>query len=735
MNSIPVLQIALPLPLYQNFEYLAPSNLEHDTIKIGTRARVVFGKRKLTGIIVKKNCLSSLPRNKLKTVSEILDVDTVFEPTLLKLLDWAAAYYHQPLGEVLNTALPSALRKGKYISLPKKILYQVIDTENYNNNFTKAPKQKMLADLLRANPEGLYSKQISQHIPNWRPPIKALIEKGIVKKTQVDTNSLQTSSHLPSSGITLNEEQQSAYTAIHKQLKKYNTHLLAGVTGSGKTEVYLALARDIINSNKQVAVLVPEIGLTEQLAQRIQSRLNLTATQMHSGLNETERAQAWLAAKTGRAKIIIGTRSAVFLAYKDLGLIIVDEEHDLSFKQQEGFLYHARDIAIYRAKQLGIPIVLGSATPSFETQHNVSLGRYQKQVLRKRAKEMKAPQIKLVDLRSKHVIDGLSNELIDAMKTELENNHQVLLFLNRRGYAPTILCHNCGWIAECSRCDARMTFYKKTNTVKCHYCQKENSAPDQCPQCNTASLIWLGEGTQRIETKLQEIFPEVAITRIDRDSTRKKNELQSKLCDIHNKKYQIIIGTQMLSKGHDFPGVTLVGILNVDHGLYSTDFRATERLAQLITQVAGRAGRNKNNGKVLLQTYQPEHPLLNCLLSNGYMAFSAEALVIRKSCGLPPYTNMILLRARAHQQHLTKKFLHNVKDSVISNKDSNLNILGPIPASIEKKAGMYQSQLVVIASSRKAMRKHSAKWIHKIQQLALAKRVRWTIEVDPLEME
>ncbi len=735
MNPTAVLHLALPIPLYQNFEYLAPSGLNIGEIKIGVRARVQFGKRKLIGIVVNTHHSSNLPKGKLKTVIEILDTEPVFDTNLIELLFWAANYYQQPLGEVLSTALPSSLRKGKFISFANKTIYLVSNDAIPQDSLARAPKQKLVIKLLQSHRKGLSSDELAQHISNWRPTVNALIKKGLVKKIKRETQYIEKKSCPSIADIQLNKEQQHVYTQLQDKLSEFNTHLLAGVTGSGKTEVYIALAKKIISNNKQVLILVPEIGLTQQLVKRIEARLNTHVALVHSGLNESERAQAWLSAKTGKAKIIVGTRSAIFLAFYNLGFIVVDEEHDLSFKQQEGFLYHARDIAIYRAKQLGIPIVLGTATPSFETQLNVKLGRYKKHVLSKRAKEMQIPQIKLIDLRTNPISDGLSNELINAMQVELDHQHQVLLFLNRRGYAPTILCQGCGWVAKCSRCDARMTFYKKSNSMKCHYCQKEKSAPNTCPECDADKLICLGEGTQRIEKKLQEIFPETAITRLDRDSTRKKNELQNKLHAIHSGKYQIIIGTQMLSKGHDFPGVTLVGILNVDQGLHSTDFRATERLAQLITQVAGRAGRSKNQGKVLLQTYHPEHPLLNCLLSRGYEAFSDEALKIRKRCILPPYAHMVLVRARAHKQESAQRFLQTIKNSILSKTASKLNILGPIPALIERKAGMYQSQLIIISRNRKAIQQHLDKWTQQIQQLMLAKRVRWNIEVDPLEME
>lgn len=735
MSSTTVLQIALPIPLYQNFEYLAPHHQAPDDIKIGTRAHVTLGRRKLIGIIVGIAKHSTFPLGKLKIVTEILDTQPVFDLPLLELLFWTANYYQQPLGEVLSAALPSVLRKGKFITAHRKTIYQVNYDAVLDNILEHAPKQRLIVELLKSHTNGLSADEISQHTSNWRPAVKALLDKNLVKKVLLQKSEAVQKAGIPINELSLNEEQQYAYEKIRADLNIFNTHLLAGITGSGKTEVYLALAKDVIRNEKQVLILVPEIGLTPQLVQRIEARLGVKVSLVHSNLNETERAQAWLAANTGAAKIIVGTRSAIFLSCKNLGLIIVDEEHDLSFKQQEGFLYHARDIAIYRAKQLAISIVLGSATPSFESQHNVNTGRYQKLVLSKRANQAEIPDVKLIDLRSKIVRDGLSNELLDAIQVELDKNHQILLFLNRRGYAPTVLCHDCGWIAECSRCDARMTFYKKLNKIKCHYCLKEQAAPKICPQCHSESLVWLGEGTQRIETRLKEIFPDAAITRVDHDSTRKKDALQNKLDDIHNGKYQIIIGTQMLSKGHDFPGVTLVGILNVDHGLYSTDFRATERLAQLIVQVAGRAGRSKNKGKVLLQTHQPEHPLLNCLLRQGYEAFSAEALKMRKNCGLPPYTFMILVRARASQQSLTEQFLQDIKNSVFRNTSSKLNILGPIPAMLERKAGIYQSQLIIISPSRKVLQQHLATWIQAMQQRPLTKRVRWHVEVDPLDME
>ncbi len=734
MNLPAIVTVALPVPLYQSFEYLPAKGQKTKAYRIGSRVRVSFGNRKLIGLVVDNNQKSSLSTNKLKYITEVLDEEPILDKPLLALLFWAAEYYQQPLGEVLFTALPSVLRKGKLITPASNTLYKLATDKELEEQLKRAPKQRIVVELLRGNPNGLSADDIAKHIPAWRSAVNALLNKNLVEKLEQEITNESLLNKITTKKLTLNTEQQQAYEKIKTNLHHFYCCLLDGVTGSGKTEVYLSLAKNILKNGKQVLILAPEIGLTPQLLQRIEDRLGEKVHLMHSGLNENQRAQTWLAAKTNKANIVVGTRSAIFLPFKKLGLIIIDEEHDLSFKQHEGFLYNARDIAVYRAKQLKIPILLGTATPSFETQHNVNNERYQKLVLSKRAKDSRIPDVKLIDMRSKQSSDGLSNELIQAIQAELDGDNQVLLFLNRRGYAPTILCQECAWVAECSRCDARMTFYKKRNILKCHHCLSEERVPEKCPTCNSEKFLWLGEGTQRIENKLTEIFPNTAITRIDRDSTRKKDSLKEKLDEIHAGKHQIIIGTQMLSKGHDFPNVTLVGILNVDHGLFSTDFRATERLAQLLVQVSGRAGRSTKKGKVLLQTYLPEHPLLNCLLAEGYAAFSKEALKIRKECSLPPYTFMLMVRARANSMSMTQNFLQEVKNTIQKDKIPGMTIYGPIPALMERKAGMYQSQLIIFTQHRKSIQTNLKNWTQSITKRPLAKRVRWDVEVDPLEI-
>ena len=729
MPAPPVLKIALPVPLYQYFEYRAPMEPSFDAIQVGVRVRVPFGGRTLVGVVAEKCHNTQLPQDKLKTVLEVLDTEPVFDPELRKVLLWAADYYQQPPGEMFSAALPALLRKNRPVVSASGTVYQACTDRSAVQLLKRAPKQREALELILDHPEGLDAEDIAACMIHWRPAVQALISKDLIRKVPHE-RALSQAPHVRAQPLALNPEQKHAYELVRKKLHEFGTYLLAGVTGSGKTEVYLALAREVIRQGRQVLILVPEIGLTPQLVHRIENRLNVPVARMHSGLTSGERARAWQQARTGKAQIVVGTRSAIFSSFADLGLIVVDEEHDASFKQQEGLLYSARDLAVYRAKQLSVPVVLGSATPSLESQHNVHLGHYRRIALRQRAKHAEIPQVKLVDLRSRPVEDGLSSELVQAIRTELALNHQILLFLNRRGYAPVLLCHDCAWAAECPRCNTHMVFYKNQNILKCHHCLKQEQAPTTCPQCNSAKILFLGEGTQRIEARLRKIFPDTTLIRIDRDSTRGKNSLQDKLDDIRKGKYQIIIGTQMLTKGHDFPNVTLVGILNIDHGLLSSDFRATEHLGQLIVQVSGRAGRSLHKGKVLLQTHQPEHPLLNCLLAHGYRKFSEEVLRQRETCGLPPYTYMLLIRARAHQQDLAHRFLRDIKTSVQRSDASGLDMFGPIPANLERRAGMYHSLLVVISTSRGAMRK---RWAEFIVRHPLAKRVRWAIEVDPFE--
>ena len=529
----------------------------------------------------------------------------------------------------------------------------------------------------------------------------------------------------------LTDEQQICVTKIN-QAQQFQPFLLMGVTGSGKTEVYLRAIDTVIKQNKSALVLVPEIGLTPQTISRFEERFDVPVIALHSNLTDKQRFKAWCAARQAGPKIIIGTRSAIFAPLNELGIIVVDEEHDTSFKQQNGFRYSARDLAVMRAQMENIPIILGSATPSLETLHNAQQKKYELLELTQGINKRPLPPIKLIDLKNKKLNAGLSEELIIRMRRHLEQNKQVLVFLNRRGFAPTLMCHACSFIVNCKRCDARLTLHQQRHCLVCHHCGHEAPPPRICPDCHQAELIPLGQGTERIEAVLQEIFPEYPLLRVDRDTTRKKNSLENKLQQIQRGEANILIGTQMLAKGHHFSDLTLAAIVDVDGGLFSADFRATEKMAQLIIQVAGRAGREDALGEVILQTHLPEHPMLTKLLQEGYLEFAKATLEERKMALLPPFSHLALVKAEAMKPHFPQEFLLAVKQ--LLNQKKLVNCLGPVPALMAKKAGKYRSHLLLQAESRQDLQKLLGQFVEKLSDLPQAKKVRWALDVDPLEV-
>lgn len=533
--------------------------------------------------------------------------------------------------------------------------------------------------------------------------------------------------------LNLNAAQQNAVDKIN-QSKDFQTFLLQGVTGSGKTEVYLQVIAEKLQAKQQTLVLVPEISLTPQTLARFQQRFSSPIVVLHSNLTEKQRAQAWMQAQTGEAAIIIGTRSAIFTPLKNPGIIILDEEHDLSFKQQSGFRYSARDLAILRGQLENIPVLLGSATPSLESLYNVKRKRFQLLELPERAGTAIHPNFHVVDIRNQYLEDGLSSELLNRVQQHLQRNEQILIFLNRRGFAPTWLCHQCGWIAKCKRCDANLTLHEKPRRLFCHHCEAQQIVPTKCGSCHSDNLLALGLGTERLEKTLQKHFPDTNIVRIDRDSTRRKGSLQKMFDDIQSGHSKILIGTQMLTKGHHFPNVTLVAIIDIDSGLFSGDFRASERLGQLITQVSGRAGRAEKTGDVVLQTHQPQHPLLIQLLQQGYASFAETLLQEREQTHLPPHTYLGLLRAEAVKQTGPQNFLElAIAEAKKINSDS-INLMGPIPAPLERKAGLFRAQLWIQAKQRKSLQVFLNTWIPMIDKIKTKPQVRWSLDVDPQEM-
>ena len=555
--------------------------------------------------------------------------------------------------------------------------------------------------------------------------------KGAVAQDRADT-AAAAQDGIASRGFDLNPQQVQAINAITASTDAHSTHVLQGITGSGKTEVYIEAVRRVTEQGRQALILVPEIGLTTQFIERLKQRLPVNILVQHSALSDTQRLRNWLAARNGEVSVIIGTRSAVWMPLKAPGLYVVDEEHDPSYKQDSGFRYSARDIAVVRGKFDGVPVALGSATPSLETLKNIKGRKYLPQVLPARTAGAKPPEIRFIDLRKQPVSGALSKTLLSEIALTLEHNNQALLFLNRRGYAPVILCHACGWYAECTRCSTKMTFHKDKNCLVCHHCDARRNLPALCPDCEQPELVEVGHGTQRLDQTLAAHFPDARILRIDRDSTRRKGSMEKMLRAITTGDADLLIGTQMLAKGHHFPRLTLVGIVDADAGLLSADFRASERMAQLMVQVSGRAGREQRAGVVYIQTHFPEHPLLQTLVHRNYGEFADLLLKERRQAQLPPYAHLALLGAEATKAEVAEKFLRVAGDSLKNHH--NLAVFGPLAAPIEKRRGRYRSQLLIQSGNRNTLRQALAPWRQTLESMQEAKRVRWFLDVDPQDL-
>jgi primosomal protein N' (replication factor Y) len=647
---------------------------------------------------------------------------------MLALLEWAADYYHHPLGEVLAAAIPQWLRAGRPARAPQVSAWRLVG-EPDPKKLARAPVQGRIAKALAAAPAGLEAEQLIALSARWRPAIAALERHGWVAHESRDCLPPLKTGVEP--GPALNDAQHAAAQAI-SGARGYCSFLLHGITGSGKTEVYLAAVREVLARGRQVLVLVPEIGLTPQLVARFERRLATRVAMLHSALTDRMRFCAWQLAAEGRAGVVLGTRSAVFTPLPDLGLIIVDEEHDTSYKQQEGFRYSARDLAVMRAAREKLPIVLGSATPSLESLRHARAGGYRLLELPERTGAASLPAVKLLDMRRLAADEGLSHPLRTALAARLARGEQSLLFLNRRGFAPVWMCHACGWIAPCHRCDARLTYHQRRQKLICHHCGHEEARPGKCPHCQAEGLKPHGEGTERIEQALARLLPKARIVRLDRDTTRAAGALEERLARINAGEADILVGTQMLSKGHDFPNVTLVGVLDADQGLYSADFRAPERLVQQILQVAGRAGRADKPGEVLIQTWHPEHPLFAAFARHDYKAFADLLLAERREAQYPPYRFLALLRAESPRAGEALAFLSHARR--LAGAPSGVQLMDPVPAPMERRQGRSRAQLLVQAESRKPLHEFLAGWVRRLAEAKEARRVRWSLDVDPADL-
>jgi len=724
-----LLRIAVPSPLYRSFDYLLPEATDAHTLQAGVRVRIPFGRRTVIGILLAVIDESPVATHKLKRAQAILDTEPVLNPDVLAMVQWASDYYHHPIGDALSAALPVLLRQGEPPESSATPGWRLTAAGRATDASTlaRAARQQAVMTALHAHPQGL-ARNVLEAPANV---LRSLEEKGWIETFSLESatdNGVAT----PSAHI-LNPAQQQAVDAILARYGQFVPFLLEGVTGSGKTEVYLTLVETALAQQQQALVLVPEIGLTPQLIDRFRQRFAVPLAVLHSGLSDRERLNAWQLARSGTAPVIIGTRSAIFTPLLHPGLIVVDEEHDASLKQQDGFRYSARDLAIWRARRLDIPVVLGTATPSLESLLNVEQGRYQRLDLPERTGVARPPTFKLIDVREQRLDDGLSADLLQHMHTHLDAGGQVLLFLNRRGFAPTLMCYGCDWVAECRRCDARLTWHQHDNRLHCHHCGSQRPVDKVCPSCQGTDLHPVGQGTERVEQALAEHFPDIDHIRIDRDTTRRKGELDRLLEQATSGASRLLLGTQMLAKGHHFPIVTLVGILDADHGLFSTDFRASERMAQLIVQVAGRAGRHERPGEVLIQTCHPEHPLLQLLITEGYPAFARAALAERRSAQMPPITSLALLRAEAASADTAMSFLASVQQRIHASGLPGVEVWGPVPATMERRAGRFRAQLLLQSQQRGALQRLLSTLVRQLEQSKEARQVRWSVDVDPVD--
>lgn len=731
-----ILRVAVPVPLYRLFDYLAPDGIDAGSLEPGLRFSVPFGRHNKIAYLVEVVQNSAIAESRLKKAHAQLDEKPLLTPRDLELLHWASRYYHHPLGEVIDTAFPVLLRQGREAenAAEKHLCLTDCGMVAASVEFARAPRQAALVELLKSNRQGLAVGTLADLGWNWRDSARRLMEKGYVKWVETaGGKGRQATAWIPPC-FSPNPAQRRAIDDVAAALGSFQAFLLEGVTGSGKTEVYMQVVSSVLARGEQAMVLLPEIALTPQLEARFRARFSVPIAVFHSGLGEAERRNAWLGACRGEAPILLGTRSAVFTPLARPGLIILDEEHDTSFKQQEGFRFSARDIAIVKARKLDIPVLLGTATPSMETLHNVDKGRYRHLHLPERAGCAKPPPLRLLDIRNRKLVEGLSPPLIEEIRQTLARGEQVLLFLNRRGYAPTLICHGCGWVARCRRCDANLVVHFGARRLHCHHCGYDAPIVSNCGQCGGAELHALGLGTERVEGALKQLFPEAVSARIDRDTTRLKGSLQQLLGDIASGRVNILLGTQMLAKGHHFPDVTLVGILDADAGLFSTDFHATERMAQMIIQVAGRAGRAEKPGTVVLQTRQPEHPLLLSLAREGYRHFARRLLSERRAARLPPYSYQALIRALAAEEGAPMHFLERLRQIALECAAGRVEVLGPVPAPMTKRAGQYRYQLLLQSTRREPLHGVLDALCSAYGEIKEAKRVRWSVDVDPVDL-
>ena len=730
-NPTQVICIAVPVPIYGYFDYLPAENTLIEDYFSGMRVLVQFGHRELVGIVIGRQAETTTPTNKLKPITHLFDEPTAIPESILNLLQWAATYYCHPLGDCVQTALPSALRQKKPLTEIKVIKWN--RTEKKFTGKQNATKQQAILKTIAEQESGIWQDSLKA-IGYTTTQLKTLEKAGYLTSTTFDPLTATAKLQPEPNSIKLNEAQKEVIRKASVHLNGFHVSLLQGITGSGKTEVYIEIARHILGQGKQALILIPEINLTPQTLKRFQTQLAIPIGFIHSGISSREKFTTWSLARQGSAKVIIGTRSSIFTPFKNLGIIIVDEEHDASYKQIDGFKYSARDLAVKRGQLENCKVILGSATPSLESVHNAQQEKYEWLRLNERAGAGQTPDISLIDIRSRPLQNGCSKPLLDQIKSEIEQNNQVIIFQNRRGFSPTLLCEACGWIAHCKHCDARLTIHNHPPHLLCHHCNYKQVIPRECGSCNSQHISPLGTGTERIEYGLKEYFPNTKVIRFDRDTIKKQSHMEQLIKDINHGEPCLLIGTQMLAKGHDFHNVTLVAIIDADTSFFSADFRAIERSAQLLLQVAGRSGRGKKKGRVLIQTKLPEHPLFESIVKSDYTTLSEIELIDRKTCELPPFSKMLSIRAESKSQADALQALHTLNSELFQRIPTNLNIeiSGPIEANMARKSGIYRSYLHIFTANL-ALRAAILKQLPALLTANHKRNTKLTIDVDPTD--
>ena len=724
-------RFAIALPLYRVFEYKLADG---DAAPPGTRYRLPFGNRRCTGVLLERDCASEFDPDRIKPVEQRLDDEAVVDPHMLELARWMAEYYLQPLGEVLFQCLPGYLRAAKpqVSTRVKRWKLAPIETGELETRLRRSPRQLEIVRALVAQPRALTALDLKVINPGWHAPVAGLEQKNIVRSEWAEPEPAP----LPAPQMPeLSDEQRRILSAIEPRLETFGVHLLDGITGSGKTEIYLRLIRDRLDAGSQVIYLVPEIGLTNQLIQRIGERFGEAYAISHSGLSDLQRYRAWESFRRGEVGIMLGTRSSLFAQSPRLGLIVIDEEHDHSYRQEDGVRYHARDVAIKRAQMLGIPVLLGSATPSLESLNNLERDHYHRYRLDSRPTAFPPPRLELADISQSRLEFGCAAATLERIEKHLERRGQVLIYLNRRGFAPIVMCHECGWQAQCQNCDARLTLHQSVSSLICHHCGHSRGLPEACPECGHGEIKHYGIGTEQLEQGLARRFAGIPVLRIDRDVIGSREALKQRLQTLADGEPCILVGTQMIAKGHDYPDISLAVVLDADQALFSASYRASERLAQTLYQVAGRSGRGDRAGEALVQTRFAQHPLMQSIRRSSYRDIAAGLLQERRSYGFPPFARAVMFRADAVELENAMQTLERIKAELgAARAYSKLSCIGPLPALMTRRIGRFRAQLCLLSGDYRVLRSVLVEAMPAIEELAGSGGASWSVDVDAYDL-